>query len=821
MEKAFKNLIIIPVLIYFFCMVIPAETIYVDSSVQGGYFDGSIAYPFSSVARAVEIAGYGDTIMIAQGIYRERIIISNNSGIRLYGGYKSGNFDKRDIKTFRTVFKGYAKDAVIEINYTGGYGDYQVYEIDGLTIEGGDRGIYAMNWGNGGNAELIVTECILQYNSGLTGSGDYGGGICSRGMIAVIKNNLIRNNSCGKGGGLFVQLSSSEYSFIIEGNTVQDNSIYSDHGAGSYVQGYSGLIGGNTFRSNIILEGWGWGGGLIIDGNQYSGYTDTTYIQLSGNVYDSNESPSGGSGLFIDEGANVRMKNELLINNMTYGGSRDGALYVDGTRANASAKTILENCTIANNTGGDYSYGHAVYVEGGSEVTARNSIFWNNRCSDNQNDFYVSSDSYLNVEYSIYESGKTGSGYFSEMECIQDDPLFANSQADNYYLESRAGRWNPAISEWVEDELHSPGIDAGNPLSDYMQEPCPNGNRVNLGCYGNTSHASKSINEDPPHKDKAVMSLKKPEVKGTYIWYWEEDKNLLMEEKASHWNKISEIDAVKLLAGDIIGDGNTEIIAYFTGMGLWYYSIEGNLWVNIMDSSAPCLDFTLVKNNASEPLKIAASFEELGLYIRETGGIWTRIFHIPAQILLSCNFDRDINGIDEIFTVFSGINGLYKYDFSTQMFNRIIFYSPCAMKTADITGDTHPEIICCFESAGTYILSLAEEKDIMGVQWARIAMAVPQTGHDISCADIAGGNGAEIFLPYTDRTYCYEHETGSWSCFLMAPLKRMQEGRFSGGYKDDLIACESAQGSVYMYNSSSSAWEIIAYQADVEVMEAF
>ncbi len=36
-------------------------------------------------------------------------------------------------------------------------------------------------------------------------------------------------------------------------------------------------------------------------------------------------------------------------------------------------------------------------------------------------------------------------------------------------------------------------IDAGDPLSDYLQEPAPNGGRINLGCYGNTSEADPTV----------------------------------------------------------------------------------------------------------------------------------------------------------------------------------------------------------------------------------------------------------------------------------------------------------------------------------------
>ena len=42
------------------------------------------------------------------------------------------------------------------------------------------------------------------------------------------------------------------------------------------------------------------------------------------------------------------------------------------------------------------------------------------------------------------------------------------------------------------DDVTSPCIDAGNPASDYSNEPQPNFARINMGAYGNTLEASKS-----------------------------------------------------------------------------------------------------------------------------------------------------------------------------------------------------------------------------------------------------------------------------------------------------------------------------------------
>ncbi|MGI6048562.1 MAG: right-handed parallel beta-helix repeat-containing protein [Petrimonas sp.] len=72
---------------------------------------------------------------------------------------------------------------------------------------------------------------------------------------------------------------------------------------------------------------------------------------------------------------------------------------------------------------------------------------------------------------------------------IAVDPLFANETTGDYHLKSKEGRWDGTA--WVTDNLTSLCINAGNPDDDYSKEPSPNGGRINMGAYGNTSEASK------------------------------------------------------------------------------------------------------------------------------------------------------------------------------------------------------------------------------------------------------------------------------------------------------------------------------------------
>ena len=78
---------------------------------------------------------------------------------------------------------------------------------------------------------------------------------------------------------------------------------------------------------------------------------------------------------------------------------------------------------------------------------------------------------------------------------ISEDPRFVNPAAYDFHLKSRYGRWDG--KKWGKDKATSPCIDVGDPKSEYKNEPKPNGGRVNIGAYGNTSKASKSASATP------------------------------------------------------------------------------------------------------------------------------------------------------------------------------------------------------------------------------------------------------------------------------------------------------------------------------------
>jgi hypothetical protein len=174
------------------------------------------------------------------------------------------------------------------------------------------------------------------------------------------------------------------------------------------------------------------------------------------------------------------------VRNYRYRNSRIQA--VQGSQLGGGARVTFENCVIS---GAGQT---AITVNGASAVSVINSTIAGNPTGIS----LASANGGLTLRNSILANtvdlvGVTdgggisysliGDGQFVGVNGnISADPLFMDAANGDYHLQ--AG---------------SPGIDAGDPADAYANEPEPNGCRVNLGAFGNTTQAA--VSSDDPDGD--------------------------------------------------------------------------------------------------------------------------------------------------------------------------------------------------------------------------------------------------------------------------------------------------------------------------------
>ena len=176
------------------------------------------------------------------------------------------------------------------------------------------------------------------------------------------------------------------------------------------------------------------------------------------------------------------------------------------TNASATGITVqavgvaVSNCTVVSTRGtavskertGALWLGHNILVAGTTSGNG-SAIEWKDGgLVSDWNDLVAGPNAWIGCKNGKWERlayWQTASG--QDAHSVSFEPGFQNEQQGDFHLNSKTGRWKDG--EWKTDGEHSPVIDLGNPSLGSGNELMPNGYRRNLGAYGGTPQASKSL----------------------------------------------------------------------------------------------------------------------------------------------------------------------------------------------------------------------------------------------------------------------------------------------------------------------------------------
>jgi len=458
-----------------------SKIIYVDDDAIG-LNDGSSwqnAYTFLQDALAdAKSSEKPVEIRVAQGIYKPDQGTGQTPGdreatfrlindVNLTGGYAGyGQYDPnvRDIGLYKTILSGDLDSNDVDVNtpgdlldepsraensyniitFSGTYDDTAV--LNGFTITAGNANgsSHPLNCGSGmysRNSKPILNNCTFIGNAARDGGGMYNGN-ASR---PVLTNCTFIGNSARVGGGLLNCYNNSK----LTNCTFSDNLAREGGGMFNYHDVIT-LVENCIFRGNSAEHG-----GAI--GNESS------YTKLSNCTFEENR--------VIDYGGGISFSN---------------------------SKSTLTNCSFYFNSGenGDaLACSSHIYPY---EISLTNCILW-----DDNNEIWNSSGRNssgitITISYSDIKGGQASVHDPYEkivwgVGNIYNDPCFVDLANHDYHLKSQGGRYDPNSQSWVQDDVTSPCIDAGDPLTAIGYEPYPNGHRINMGAFGGTQQASMSI----------------------------------------------------------------------------------------------------------------------------------------------------------------------------------------------------------------------------------------------------------------------------------------------------------------------------------------
>ncbi len=261
----------------------------------------------------------------------------------------------------------------------------------------------------------------------------------------VFKRNCSRSN----GGGMFIEFDSPTLN-----NCVFNGNYSPTHGGGLFIHRSNPLLMNCTFTGNFSKI---FGGGI---------FCWTSSPELTGCIFSGNIALYGaGGGMYCRDSSPT-------LSNCTFAGNRSrnrgSGIYQE------SGFAALVNCILWRNISGDASWASLITY---SDVP-RERVWGEGNISTNP---------------LFADPGYWGDGNDPNIVVEPNDPNAIWVDGD-YHLKSEAGRWDPDSQTWIQDDVTSPCIDAGDPNSPVGDEPLPNGGIINMGAYGGTVEASISPN---------------------------------------------------------------------------------------------------------------------------------------------------------------------------------------------------------------------------------------------------------------------------------------------------------------------------------------
>ncbi|MFC1763385.1 right-handed parallel beta-helix repeat-containing protein [Planctomycetota bacterium] len=530
-------------IVVMFCPLTFGKVIYVNDDATGANNGISWTDAYHHLQDGLADAARGDEIRVAQGIYKPDLGGGNVPGDReatfqlINGVVMKGGFDNlgnaRGVEVYETILSGdlNGDDVGFDVedlrdeptwaensyHVLTGSGTDETAIMDGFTITGGNADGPLLDDDPFDNGRLRCGGGMYNYEGSptlinCTFSGNFAteyeicwgtvsgyscrrppspGGIYNWKGSPTLANCVLRDNI---GGGMY----------NYEGSVTLTNCTFSGNSAGDRNGGGMCNYEGSVTLTNCIFSGnsASYGGGMS---------SDYTSVTLNNCTFSRNSA---------DEGGGMSSRGPVTLNNCTFSGNSAGRL--GGGMSSVDGPPILTNCIFSGNIGGaiyhfaDYcNYGPTLinctfsgnydgvilYSSWGpTGPILTNCILWYNTPNE--------VPQFSTITYSNIQGGWEGEGN------IDEDPLFANPGywADvndpnivvepndpnavwidgDYHLKSQAGRFDPTTQAWVEDDVASPCIDAGDPLSSVMYEPHPRGYIINMGAYGGTEEASKS-----------------------------------------------------------------------------------------------------------------------------------------------------------------------------------------------------------------------------------------------------------------------------------------------------------------------------------------
>lgn len=465
-----------------------------------------------SLTKAVSVAQSGDRVLLKAGEYDVLSGLTLSKGISLEGGYKGEGMEldgenpisiltqktspteklceltagAGETVSFKRLQIEKAKHYGIFLDKLNGcnvYVDSCNFISNGISVASGNAGKGMRLWDRNSKAEFTITNCLFAYNAASSGYGEAALALVAGSRASIVDcvfyaNGYRFGGSAGtaypQGSAIALWMPTAILRCEFRANAGQ---FYTTDTAGGviYFNNYPGsasgssvsncLFAGNMDRAKATTCTPSQSGALVVNlGNKARAIT----VYGSTFAYNLSDTPNGAGAIGVTSGT-------VNISDCVFGGNMIGtdasSLTTGGRDIKVGANGVVNiEYSVLGGPKNEQVYSQGEYNEGTGVVYA--DPLFVTRPESLASVLVRDTASYFKDEAAAYE---------------------AVGGIDVHLLSKAGYVVNGAADDWLEADVNSPAIDAGDPSGAWQGEPEPNGSRRNAGVYGGTAESSKTF----------------------------------------------------------------------------------------------------------------------------------------------------------------------------------------------------------------------------------------------------------------------------------------------------------------------------------------
>ncbi len=167
---------------------------------------------------------------------------------------------------------------------------------------------------------------------------------------------------------------------------------------------------------------------------------------------------------------------------------------------------------------------------------------------------------------------------------------------------------------------------------------------------------------------------------------------------SAQWRLLHGLSPTALTSGDLDGNGRSDVILTFPGLGVWVYFNDSS-WSQIHGVDAVEMAAGDLDGNGMDDLVL--SFASYGIWVRYNNSTWVQRHGFPSRGMAIGNVDGDAGGRADLVVNFAGY-GVWLFT-NNSSWSQLHGFNAAEMRLGDLDGNGRRDLVVSFTGYGVWI----------------------------------------------------------------------------------------------------------------------